>query len=179
MDRRVSLPLLESARIASPCPARWEEMTGNDRTRFCAQCGLHVHNIAAMTAGEAEALLARAASGEDRVCARLYRRADGTVLTRDCPVGVRLRERARRAAARVAAALGLVLCAAAAAVTRDEPGAVRVRLRALEPFASICAWLEPPPERHIMGDIAMGKMIMPSRPVGLGGAAAPAGEGGS
>lgn len=162
MDRRVALPLLESVRIATPCPARWEEMKGDDRTRFCAQCGLHVHNIAGMTSGEAESLMARAAAGGDRVCARLYRRADGTVLTRDCPVGVRLRERARRAAARVAAAVGLILCAGVAAATRDEPGAVRVRLRALEPFATLCRLLEPvvpaqPPT--IMGDIAMGEMI--------------------
>lgn len=165
MDRRVSLPLLESVRIATPCPARWEEMTGDDRTRFCAQCGLHVHNIAAMTAVEAEALLARAGAGGeggDRVCARLYRRADGTVLTRDCPVGVRLRERARRAAARVAAAVGLILCAAVAAATRDESGAVRVRLRSLEPFATLCRLLEPVAPvsgRAIMGDIVMGEMI--------------------
>jgi hypothetical protein len=161
VDRRVSLPLLESVRIATPCPARWEEMTGDDRTRHCAQCGLHVHNIAAMTPSEVEALLGAVASGE-RVCARLYRRADGTVLTRDCPVGVRMRERARRAAARLAAAVGLVLCAAVAAATRDDPARVRVRLRGLEPFATIGRLLEPviqPPQPPIMGDIVMGVMI--------------------
>lgn len=49
-------------------------------------------------------------STEGRICGRLYRRADGTLLTRDCPVGLRaLRRRvARVAGATLAAVLGLL-----------------------------------------------------------------------
>jgi hypothetical protein len=47
-------------------------------------------------------------STEDRICARLYRRADGTVITRDCPVGLRaLRSRVSKAAAAFAAILSI------------------------------------------------------------------------
>jgi Carboxypeptidase regulatory-like domain len=102
--------VLGRMRVASPCRASWEGMEGDERVRFCGQCGLHVYNISAMTRGEAESLVART---EGRLCARLYRRADGTVLTKDCPTGLRaVRARAARAAgAAFAAVLGLFAAA--------------------------------------------------------------------
>jgi hypothetical protein len=94
---------LGSLRIAAPCPASWEEMAGDERVRHCSLCTLNVYNFAEMTRQEVRELLVRT---EGRVCARLYRRADGTVLTRDCPTGLRaVRQRASRAAAAVVAAL--------------------------------------------------------------------------
>ncbi|HZW05892.1 MAG TPA: hypothetical protein VFF65_02120 [Phycisphaerales bacterium] len=123
MSTPVSLPLLDRVQIAAPCHARWEDMTGDERTRHCAECRLDVHNLSAMTRTEAEAFLRERLGGEGgRLCARIYRRADGTVLTADCPVGLAaLRARARRGALRVAAALGLTsLVAAAAAAERGR-----------------------------------------------------------
>ena len=98
--------VLRRVRVASPCRASWELMEGDERTRFCRQCGLNVYNLSEMTRAEAESLVART---EGRLCARFYQRADGTVLTKDCPVGlraVRLRV-ARAAGAAFAAVLGL------------------------------------------------------------------------
>lgn len=87
---------LDHMRIASPCPVSWESMKGDELARFCDQCHLHVYNISEMTRPQAESLIART---EGRICARLYRRADGTVLTKDCPVGLRaLRRRISRVA---------------------------------------------------------------------------------
>ena len=77
---------LKHLRIASPCTADWEGMVGDERRRFCGQCELHVYNLSGLTRREAEDLITRA---EGRLCLRFYRRADGTVLTRDCPVGLR------------------------------------------------------------------------------------------
>ncbi len=69
-------------------------MHGDDRTRFCEQCHLHVYNISELTRRQVEALITET---EGRFCARLYRRADGTVLTKDCPVGLRaIRRRVSR-----------------------------------------------------------------------------------
>lgn len=90
---------LDDVAIASPCSADWNQMVGDDRRRLCAQCKLHVHDLSAMTSEEALAFLQNVGSG--RACVRLFRRADGRVLTKDCPVG--LRARLRRARARVAA----------------------------------------------------------------------------
>ncbi|HEY0385108.1 MAG TPA: carboxypeptidase-like regulatory domain-containing protein, partial [Pyrinomonadaceae bacterium] len=95
---------LESLRVASPCPVSWESMRGNDAVRFCQQCQLNVYDISRMTRPEAEALIAET---EGRICARLFRRADGTVLTKDCPVG--LRAWRRRISSRTGAALTALL----------------------------------------------------------------------
>ncbi|MBI1766010.1 MAG: carboxypeptidase regulatory-like domain-containing protein [Acidobacteria bacterium] len=88
---------LGNVRVASPCPKKWEEMAGDERVRFCSHCQLNVYNFSAMTKAEAESFLLKA---EGRVCGRFYRRADGTMLTQDCPVGLRaVRQRVSRLAA--------------------------------------------------------------------------------
>jgi hypothetical protein len=89
---------LSNLKIASPCPMSWEQMKGDDRARFCEHCSLHVYNISELTKRQALALIEKT---EERVCARLYRRTDGSVLTRDCPVGLRA---IRRRVARIAGA---------------------------------------------------------------------------
>src|SRR6185369_2922002 len=75
---------LNRVRIATPCSATWERMAGDETVRHCTLCELNVYNFAAMTRDEIDELLLRK---EGRVCARLYRRADGTLLTSDCPSG--------------------------------------------------------------------------------------------
>ncbi|ATB49518.1 hypothetical protein MYMAC_005163 [Corallococcus macrosporus DSM 14697] len=72
--------LAERLTLATPCEMRWEDMRGDARVRHCGACRLSVHNLAEMTTLEVEALLQQGG----RVCARLYRRPDGTVVTGDC-----------------------------------------------------------------------------------------------
>ena len=93
-------------RIASPCPISWDSMTGDNRVRFCGHCQLNVYNISELSRSEAQKLIA---STEGGLCARLFRRDDGTILTKDCPVGLRaLRRRvAKRGAAILAAIVSL------------------------------------------------------------------------
>jgi hypothetical protein len=95
--------VLENVSIAKPCPASWDRMRGNDRVRFCDGCQLNVYNISAMSAADAARLVAET---EGRLCLRFYRRADGTILTQDCPVGLAARVR-RQAMGWFLAALGL------------------------------------------------------------------------
>jgi hypothetical protein len=93
---------LDQIRVASPCPASWEDMTGDHRVRFCGECKLNVYNLSAMGRDEAEELVR---DREGRLCVRFFQRDDGSVLTRDCPVG--LRALVRRGRARVAALASL------------------------------------------------------------------------
>ena len=97
---------IDQVRIATPCPISWEQMTGDNRVRFCDHCQLNVYNLSALSRVEAEKLIA---STEGRLCARLFRRVDGTVLTEDCPVGLRVLRRrvAKRTAAIFAAIVSL------------------------------------------------------------------------
>lgn len=106
---------LTKLRIASPCHERWEAMRGDDRVRHCDRCDKDVHDLSAMSAAEADALLAAAGA---RPCLRLHRRADGRVITGDCPEGARLRRR-RRVTAIVAPIAAAVLGAAALLVPDD------------------------------------------------------------
>lgn len=78
--------LLDNLMIAAPCSMNWEDMAGDDRVRHCQQCQLDVYNISDMTAGEAENFLR---TQTDKACINLYRRADGTIITDNCPVGLR------------------------------------------------------------------------------------------
>ncbi len=76
---------LENLRIASPCKVSWDSMKGDDKVRYCSQCSLNVYNISGMTKSEAIKTLG---IGE-KLCVTFYRREDGTILNRDCPVGIK------------------------------------------------------------------------------------------
>lgn len=127
--RKFTSPL-EGVRVAAPCPADWEKMVGDERVRFCGQCSLHVYNLSGMTKKEAEGLVA---NSEGRLCVRYYRRADGSILTRNCPVGLRaLKQRVSRVAgAALSAVIGF--------------------------FAGLGLnfGLTPAPTRHVMGEMGV------------------------
>lgn len=150
--------LLDRVRIASPCPASWSDMTGDDCVRFCDQCKKNVYNLSAMSRNETESLIREK---EGRLCGMYYRRPDGTILTADCPVGLRaIRRRLARLAGGLAAAL--VFLIGATGLLGADPSRRIGSLRNREPFVSVCNWLFPtpvvtktaPPILQILGDIA-------------------------
>jgi hypothetical protein len=67
--------------ISSPCSVPWSSMPGNDRVRYCGDCRQNVYNVAALSRDDARQLVERR---EGRVCVRILRRPDGTVVTNDC-----------------------------------------------------------------------------------------------
>lgn len=93
----------------------WEQMRGDDRTRFCSLCSLHVYNIAELTRKQAVALISET---EGRICARIYRRSDGTVITKDCPIGLRA---IRRRVARTAGAVFATIVTLSTSVFGQKP----------------------------------------------------------
>jgi hypothetical protein len=71
-------------------------MSGDDKVRFCSMCELNVYNISNMTTKEAGQIIRKK---EGKLCVQLRRRRDGTVITENCPVGLRkLRDTFRRCA---------------------------------------------------------------------------------
>ncbi len=158
----ISLPLLDQIRIASPCDVPWDAMKGDDRRRYCDRCELHVHNISAMTRAEAEAFLQSALSAGGRVCGTFYRRADGTILTQDCPVGLAaLRRRARNTGLKVLAVVLTMLGMGSWLRARESERGWRQDWRQMQPYERVCEWLGvsapalPPPAGGILlGDIS-------------------------
>jgi hypothetical protein len=76
---------LDNIKIAAPCLADWNEMNGSERARFCSHCRLNVYKLSAMSKREAEKLIIET---DGRLCVRFFRRADGTILTQNCPTGL-------------------------------------------------------------------------------------------
>ncbi len=111
---------LDHVTVAAPCNMGWDNMVGNERVRFCGQCNLNVYNLSAMSKSEAERLVSQA---EGRLCVRYYRRADGTILTKNCPVGLRALKRrlSRIASASISAALSFFAGLLAATGLRQQP----------------------------------------------------------
>src|SRR4051812_12762657 len=83
-DVMIATELLRNVKVTAPCPARWEDMLGDEQCRFCAHCQKSVYNFSAMTAEEVVQLLQQR---EGKLCARYYQRPDGTVMTSDCGLG--------------------------------------------------------------------------------------------
>lgn len=86
-------------------------MSGDERARFCGHCQKNVYNLSAMTRAQIEALVR---DKEGKFCGRFYRRADGRLLTADCP------SRMRRLRARLAK-VGGALCALVLSVIGCSP----------------------------------------------------------
>ena len=124
---RRALPLLDQVRVASPCNADWNEMLGDERVRFCLGCEKNVYNLSALPREDAEALLQARLGGE--MCVRFYERKDGTILTQDCPVGVKKKQR-RKLALAVAGA-GVMAAATASAIFRTTQGTPQMGQQAL------------------------------------------------
>ena len=169
-----TLPILNSlddVRVASPCDAAWDAMrpvTDSDgaRARFFGSCEKNVYDLSAMTRQDAMDLIER---HEGRCCVRFYQRPDGTVLTEDCPVGVRaLLKRAERRTL-MAAAAGVGAIAAFVAFLAGQNNPVSCQLQTVE--QRIESITPPPlPVERVMGEPMMGGM---PPPVEMGEMAAP------
>lgn len=154
-DRR-KLPVLPNIRIAAPCPASWDAMTGDRRVRACTHCNQNVFNLSAMSRADAEELLREK---QGNLCAQYYQRGDGTILLADCEVGVGRRRTQRRFAAGAA----LMLAGSAAIAMRPTPprptaAAVRVPMvESFYPAGTVAHEDAPPPDdtKMLRGKVAI------------------------
>jgi hypothetical protein len=134
--------IIDDIQIAKPCPISWDGMSGDERVRFCGDCKKHVYNIAEMTRKEAERLIV---DTEGKACVRLFRRADGTVITDDCPLAFR---KARDTAVRV-----LSLCASAAMFLFTSVAALAKDPKVAQPDKSKCESVKKQMPAPTMGDV--------------------------
>ena len=156
--------------IATPCKASWEKMSGDNRRRFCHECKKHVYNFANFSEIEIANLLK-----QDGVpmCARLYKRSDGTILTADCPIGVRIFTRIRLLRFSLASILTTMIAGTGLLLrlerpplgnklsfttsidsTRDTLLSLPVPERIRQPYRQLVYWALGAPPRLLMGEIA-------------------------
>jgi hypothetical protein len=157
--QRAKLPVLPNIRVATPCRADWNQMTGDDRVRACASCNKNVYNLSSMTRDEAESLIV---AKEGKLCVRYFQRADGTILLKDCAVGVAQKRKRRVIAVGAAALLGGGVFLALHKDQKKEAimGAMP------EPMQGGAVFVEPPPPPppsqqvyETMGDVAVEPML--------------------
>lgn len=155
--------ILDDIRVATPCRADWDKMSGDEQARFCQSCQKNVYNIAMMSRAEALALIAEK---EGNLCVRLSRRADGTLITNDCPVGIRTRKRRRGwtiaaiLAALIPSPLSAMLKQASAKTLRAIPAVSA--LENTKAGEKVFAWLDPQPQAlPITGRVIMMGAIAP------------------
>lgn len=99
---RARLPVLDNIRVATPCSADWAKMTGTERARACGDCKKNVYNISDLTREEAQALIVEK---EGKLCVRYFQRHDGTILLKDCSIGIGKKRKRTLIAAGAAALL--------------------------------------------------------------------------
>jgi hypothetical protein len=157
----------DTIRVATPCRESWDDMAGTDHARHCAKCELNVFNISEMTQDDAEALIKQT---NGRLCVRLYKRHDGTVINTDCPEGIRLKwfQRLRMAALFAVVLSGVLILGrifTGKTTTATDVDMDTLRSKVWEPsldfvshkfnISTLCQC-----HRHVV----MGKMIMPTPP---------------
>ena len=146
---------VDEIRVASPCNARWNDMDGDERARFCGQCSKNVFNLSAMTRVQIETLVREK---EGKFCGRFYRRPDGRMLTADCPSRLR---RVRERLAQIGGALcALVLSVVGCSSRRGDEttGQIRVVMGDVAVPPVVCPTNNPP---EIMGKIALPTPLPP------------------
>src|SRR5215212_5410702 len=135
--------------VARPCTMDWNKMRGDEQVRFCGHCSLHVYNLSEMSRSAAERLVRET---EGRMCVRFYRRADGTVTTRDCGIKAAAKRLGRWAATATAVVLsGFV---AAMAWTRASSASPTEKCDAPTDVTPFLGKLRPPTSQPValMGD---------------------------
>lgn len=138
------LPILQNARIASPCDVGWANLRGDDRVRYCDRCEKNVYNLVGLNNDEIANLIQEK---EGSLCVHVYQRADGTLLTSDCPVGLRAaRRRLARSVMAIAACLVFVV---STTILRGSDHIVERRLKMMQPFVRIAQWLMPATQTQV------------------------------
>src|SRR5213078_2882686 len=106
-------------------------------------------------------------SNEGRLCVRYYRRADGSILTKDCPIGLRaLKRKLSYASKAIASAIlsflaGVGLYHAVGNFVDERPFARREVMGVMVPRPEVRQVSPPPlsPTNVTMGGVRMGQLV--------------------
>ena len=146
---------LESVFIAAPCNVSWDVMKGTETVRNCTDCSRKVFNLSDMTRSEAEEFLRVNGASQ---CVSFYRRKDGTIMTDDCPIGLRKVRNAARRMRNVAAVMLGTLVSTVAAFAQAADFSENVEVQETTTQINRSLWRKPLPAGvlHQLGVPAVG-----------------------
>lgn len=142
---KARLPVLDNIRVATPCPADWNKMEGDERSRHCGECKKSVFNISGLTRDEAQSLMIEK-NGE--LCVRYFQRKDGTILLKDCSIGI-----AQKRKTKVIAAGAMLLLGGAALFAFKRPSPEKLPTEKVPPTMMTLEPIPSPPPVHIDPDM--------------------------
>src|SRR5262245_31488056 len=73
---------LDKLQVVSPCSTDWDRMSSDEKKRFCSECNKFVYDFSQMTRRQVEAIVS---IHRGRMCARITRRPDGSLVTLEAP----------------------------------------------------------------------------------------------
>lgn len=139
--------------VPKPCHAEWASMSGDERKRFCAECGKHVYNLSAMTERESQKF---AGETQGRECVAYVRTGEGNMHAPNFMERLILRVAGKRPS--FARALSFLLPAAlAACVSKHE-----TRVTAGVPIPPSVK--SPPGERGHSEELLLGEPVALPKP---------------
>ncbi len=163
---------LEVLEIPEPCTVDWGTMKRvagerHSAVRHCELCSFNVYDLRHMPRAEAESLVARHEAAGERLCVRLTKRADGTVVTGDCTTlrqaGRLLLWSGRKLTAMTLALAAGVLAAGCYAMSPFHRPQVADKVRAALWLDELVAWIDPPEPRPNLyrGELRLAGSIAP------------------
>jgi hypothetical protein len=145
-------------------------MIGNERQRFCGSCEMNVYNLSGMTREDAESMIA---TTDGRLCVRFYKRADGSVMTKDCPVGLaRVKARAKVIATAFASLIISFFSAIGVVSMFNAPKRSHV-VGEIAIGTNSIKRVEPMPQEPMMGNVVIQGTPVPQREFEMGKMAVP------
>lgn len=76
----------QEIKIASPCHVPIDKMEDRGSCFHCHDCNLNVYHFSNLTNAEIASLLNQ---NNEKLCIGMFKREDGTVITKDCPLGLK------------------------------------------------------------------------------------------
>ncbi len=156
--KTIEIQSLNDLQIANPCPADWNEMTGDEQVRHCKLCEKNVYNLSNMPEQDALNIIQEQ---EGNLCGRLYLRKDGTVIVNDCPVGFRQVAKNGGRLLMTAGAVVILFFGSWIALASSSPSRhssssrERVSHRWDDFVSSVRSWFGNPPVYTVQGDICI------------------------
>ncbi|MEO7413223.1 MAG: hypothetical protein ABIZ81_07685 [Opitutaceae bacterium] len=106
-------------KLSFACPIPWENLSGDERARFCERCGRTITNLSELNHQERAALLATA---QGELCVTYYRRLSGEFVTPERPLTTEERSHIKQLGRTALSAGALVLAAGCMSTEPSQVG---------------------------------------------------------